>query len=360
MIGNFILHGATNCDSSNYGDYIYGEIVYEYLKEKGINVNFYQPSFFFESNLKDYLKNRSINRREADLIIYIPGGYFGEGHKARFRDNLVQFLRFMPLGIWASYKKVPMVVLGIGAGPNHSSFMNFGIRRICNHSQFVTVRDKESYEALKKLCPKANIIESGDLIITRALKESNQSSQMKRIEQTKNNRRVLLVHYNHSREALLKFARGVKMFIVRHPEYKVVVTSDSILEYEEEYFKEFESESGVKCEHFIYENPSEMTAFLKTIDVVLTCKLHVGVVACSFGKSVVAVACHPEKTVRFYSQIGESGRCTSLFNAAPEEIYELLEKYHEKEIQIDDQVIRKSSLTWELLGQVLGEKYDAQ
>jgi len=356
MIKNVLLHGATNFGSSNYGDYVYAEFVYEYLKEKKINVCFYQPSSFFIRNLRDYLKNQPFDKKEADLIIYIPGGYFGEGHQARFRDNLVQFIRFMPLGIWASYKKIPMVVLGIGAGPNHCFFMNFGIRRICNHSQFVTVRDKESYESLKKLCPKANIIESGDLIITRTINETNQSSQLRRIEQVRNNRKILLIHYNHSKEALRKFAKSVKKFISQHKEYMVVVTSDSILKFEEEYFKEFERESGIKCEHFLYENSSELTALLRIIDVVLTCKLHVGVVACSFEKSVVAVACHPEKTKRFYSQIGESGRCVSLFNVTPDEICRLLEKYHEKKIHIDEQIIKKSSLTWELLEQVIGDK----
>jgi polysaccharide pyruvyl transferase WcaK-like protein len=355
VIKNVMLHGATNFESSNYGDYIYGEMVYEYLKEKKLNVCFYQPSSYFERNLKEYSKNRSINKTEADLIIYIPGGYFGEGHEARFRDNLVQFIRFMPLGIWASYKKIPLVVLGIGAGPNNCSLMNFGIRRICNHSQFVTVRDKESYEALKKLCPKANIIESGDLIITRDLNVSSGSSQLQRIEQIKKNKKVLLVHYNHSKDALLKFASCVNKFTAKNPEYIVVVASDSILKYEEEYFKEFEHESGIKCEHFLYENPSEMTMLLKTVDVVLSCKLHVGVIACSFGKSVIAVACHPEKTARFYSQIGESGRCVSLFDVDSDEICELLEKYHENGIQIDEQVIKKSSLTWELLEPIFGE-----
>lgn len=359
MYGNVVLHGATNCESSNYGDYIYGEMIYEYLKEKGFNVCFYQASSFFKKNLKDYLKNQFIDKRDADLIVYLPGGYFGEGHQARFRDNLVQFIRFMPLGIWASYKRIPMIVLGIGAAPNYCSFMNFGIRRICNHSQIVTVRDKESYEALKKLCPKANIIDSGDLIITNALNIANQSSQIRRIEKIKENRKVLLLHYNHSKEALLKFAGCVKKFTAKHQEYLVVVTSDSILEYEDEYFNEFESKSGINCEHFLYENPYELTALLKNIDVVLTCKLHVGVVASTFGKSVVAVACHPEKTARFYSQIGESGRCVSLFDVKSEEICELLEKYHERKIQIDKQIIKKASITWELLESVVGEKNEA-
>lgn len=358
MISNVILHGATNCESSNYGDFIYAEMIYDHLKEKGINVCFYQPSLFFQKNIKGYSKNSPIDKKDADLIVYIPGGYFGEGHQARFRDNLVHFFRFMPLGIWASYKKIPMVVLGIGAGPNHCSFMNFAIKRICNHSQFITVRDKESYEALKKVCPEANIIESGDLIITKTLNVVNQGSQIRRIEKIKKNRRILLVHYNHSREALLKFAKSVNQFISKYDKYLVVVASDTVLEYDEEYFKKFESKSGIKCEYFRYKNPTEMTDFLKTVDVVLTCKLHIGVVASTFGKSVVAVACHPEKTSRFYSQIGEKGRCVSLFDVVPEDICKLLEKYHKKGIQIHSELIKKASITWELLDSVLGEKYD--
>ncbi|WDU82051.1 polysaccharide pyruvyl transferase family protein [Caloramator sp. Dgby_cultured_2] len=172
------------------------------------------------------------------------------------------------------------------------------------------------------------------MIITRPLKVDNQSIQIQKLLQIRNNKKLLLVHYNHSKEALLKFAKGVKKFISRHGEYMVIVASDSILKCEEEYFNEFERESGIKCEHFLYESPSEMTALLKIIDVVITCKLHVGVVASSFEKSVVAVACHPEKTARFYSQIGESGRCVSLFDVTSEIVFELLEKFHEKKLKL--------------------------
>lgn len=353
MIRNIILHGATNFESSNYGDYIYGEMIYDHLKGKKNNVCFYQPSEFFKRYLKDYSEN--IKKRNTDIIIYIPGGYFGEGHKAGLKENLLHFYRFMPLGIWASYKKIPMVVLGIGAGPNKCWFMNFGIRRICNNSKFVSVRDKESYNALKKLCPNANIIESGDLIITRDLKENINSSQVKRIKEIYKNKKILLVHYNHSKEALLKFAKSVNKFIKRHNDYVVVVASDSILESEQQNFNEFEKNLGIKCEHFIYNDPAEMTYLLKNIDVVITCKLHVGVIASSFGKSVIPVASHPEKTVRFYSQIGESNRFLSLFDSTSDEIYKILEKYHDKSIRIDEQVIRKSNITWGLLEEVMGE-----
>lgn len=358
MSKNILLHGATDFGSSNYGDYIYGEMVYEYLKDKDMNVQFYKPSPFFKKYIKEYSKNHTFKKEDTDLVVYIPGGYFGEGHKASFKENLLHFYRFMPLGIWATYKKVPMVVLGIGAGPNKCWFMNFAIKRICNHSKFITVRDKESYKALKKICPKANIIEGGDLIITKGLNQTNQSSQLKMVEQIKKNKKILLVHYNHSKEALLKFAESVNWFISKHKEYTVVVASDTISDYEDKYFKEFEDKCGIKCEHFVYDDPSEMTALLKSIDVVLTCKLHVGVIAASFGKSVVPIASHPEKTIRFYSQIGESKRFRSLFDTTSEEISLLLEKYHDKNIKINEEIITKSNITWDFFDTIIGDLND--
>lgn len=357
-VNNIILHGATNFGSSNYGDYIYGEIVYDYIREKGKNVFFHDSSDFFKKYLESYNDNKIINKKDSDLIVYIPGGYFGEGHNAPFKENLVQFIRFMPLGIWASYKKIPMIVMGIGAGPNKSKFMNWGIRKICNGSKFVTVRDKESYESLKKLAPKANIIESSDLIITKDLKIDDSTEQIKIVKEIKKKNKILLVHYNHSKEALIKFSRAVKAFIDKNNEYKVVVVSDSLLEFEKDYFNEFERECEINCYHFIYDDPAEMTALLKLSDVILTCKLHVGVIAASFKKSVIAIACHPEKTTRFYSQIGEAGRCVSLFEVEYQKIFEILDKYHEKNIHLDYSIINKANITWDLLDSVLGEKFD--
>lgn len=353
-----MLHGATDCNSSNYGDYIYGELIYDYIKNKGIDVCFYNASTFFKEHLDDFMDTKKFKFSNADGIVYIPGGYFGEGHNARFRDNLVQFLRFMPLGIKASFKKIPMVVLGIGAGPNKDFLMNYGIRKICNHSSVITVRDSESYKSLKNLCPKANIVEAGDVIITKKLNLLESSLQLNKIKDLKNNYKILLVHYNHSDEALIKFANAVKNFINNHPEYKVVVASDSILAFEEEYYQKFNQIMGVKCEHFIYKNPHEMTALLKLVDLVLTCKLHVGVVATTFDKSVIAIACHPEKTKRYYSQIGEEERCISLYNSHSKEIELLLEKYYDKNINIPNKVILKATKTWEILDSVIGDMND--
>ena len=357
-MNNIMLHGATNCKSSNFGDYLYGEIVYKYLVGKGYNVIFYQPSAFFKKYLDDN-GQKNFSKEEADLVIYIPGGYFGEGHSARLVDNLVQFMRFMPLGIWAAFKKKLLAVLAVGAGPNKNILMNFGIKMICNWASIVSVRDNESYDALRKSCPSINLKETGDLILASALNGLNDDTQqLKIIKEIKNKKKILLVHYNHDSIALEKFAKATKKFLSAYTEYHVVVAADSILSYDNEYFSKFKDLLDNACVHFIYNDPREMISLLEITDVVITCKLHVGVVACRLGKSVVSVACHPEKTARFYKQISADERCIDLYTSEVDDIVNLLNKYHNVPVVVNKDVIDTAAKTWGILDAFLEEYND--
>lgn len=352
---NILLHGATNCGSSNYGDYIYGELIYDYLRDRGINTKFFQPSIFFKENLIDYEKMKDINRKNLNGIIYIPGGYFGEGHNARFRDNVIQFLRFLPLGLWASYFKIPIAVVGVGAGPNKCRFMNWGIKRICKKAQLVIVRDKESYISLKRLWPKANIVESFDMIVTKQYERKELTTQIEEILKQAQGKRILLVHYNHSIEALEKFVEAVKIFLSKNQDYFVVVTSDTMMDFEKEYYQKFKKKLCEKSACFCYKDPKELTTLLNYIDVVLTCKLHVGVVAATLHKSVIAVACHPEKTKRFYEAIDEGERCISLFDSTSQDILQALEILHSKNINIPAKIVDKANISWTMIDEFLEE-----
>ena len=349
-----MLHGATNCKSSNFGDYIYGELIYQHLKKQGHEVCFYQLSTFFEKYLPHYAERLPFTYTEADMILYIPGGYFGEGHNARFQDNIVQFMRFMPLGIKASIRKIPIAVIAVGAGPNKNIFMNFGIKRICNHAKLITVRDHTSYIALKDLCPLADVKECGDLILSEDFSNLvTETEQIKYLMKKSGGRKIILVHYNHEKAAVYKFAKVAKNFVNTHPEYYVVVTSDSVLDMENELFKDFRRIYDTECSLINYSDPKEMISLLQKVDVVLTCKLHVGVVSCCLGKSVIAAACHPEKTMRFYEEINEKNRCVDLYSISEQELGELLERYYTYRICISDLSIKKANYSWTLLDNLL-------
>ncbi|MCK1257701.1 hypothetical protein MX099_07560 [Streptococcus uberis] len=101
-----LLHGATDFGSSNFGDFIYGEIYHSFIKEilPDSNVSYYNPSEYFKKYTRNYDFNNN-DAKNADLLVYIPGGYFGEGHNAQLKHNLMQFYRFMPVGLKSLFKK---------------------------------------------------------------------------------------------------------------------------------------------------------------------------------------------------------------------------------------------------------------
>ena len=70
MNNNIMLHGATNCNSSNYGDFIYGDMIYSYFKNLNCNVLFYQPSNFFKNYLNNYKDNKPFNKKQSNLDLY--------------------------------------------------------------------------------------------------------------------------------------------------------------------------------------------------------------------------------------------------------------------------------------------------
>lgn len=348
-MGKVIVHGATNCGSSNFGDYIYVDKLCHYIRQKtDCNVYIADPSNFF----LEHTQFRKGTLQGASLLVYAPGGYFGEGHAARFRDNLVQFIRFMPVGLRASALKIPIFVLGIGAGPNNSKMLSWAIRRITQNAICTTVRDRESYQALEKLgCPR--VIESSDLILDMDIKKSAvETGQVRNIRRLAHGRKILLVHYNHDKKALDIFAQSVAAYVKKHPDWFVVVCYDQLLDQSDEMYDVFKK-SVANSVLFSYSDPYELVSLLSVCTLILTSKLHVGVIGALFEKSVLCVAEHPEKSKRFYRQIGNKERCVSLFETSPLEILALLERYADRSVVIPNTEFEKARLSWSLFDKAL-------
>ena len=102
--------------------------------------------------------------------------------------------------------------------------------------------------------------------------------------------------------------------------------SDQLLDSEEELFSQFCELSGVDALRFRYDDPYEAISVIDSASCVLTCKLHVGVVATMLGSSVICAAEHPEKSKRFYKYIGCPERCFSLYETSSQGIADAMEK----------------------------------
>ena len=354
MMKKIILHGATNCGSSNFGDFLYGVAVYNYIKEnyKDIEVGFYNPSEYFIK----YIGDCKILLSKSDMLIYIPGGYFGQSHKSRFIDNAIQFVRFMPVGIKAIFKSIKIGVIGIGAGPIISPFLKYPIKMIGNKAEMISTRDNESYNALESL-GLDNILELSDLILALNIHNlSDTTDQVVDICKKCEGRKLLFVHYNHSLLARDIFARQLDAFVEENPEYQLVVGSDCLLSYDDEYYIEFSKRVKKNCIQFNYDSPFELIALLERVDAVLTCKLHVGVVATMLNKPVVCFAEHPEKTKRYYRQINQPDRCVSLYDTSEEEMLGILkDKIFEKSF-VPDEEIDKAKRNFDVLNELINKK----
>ena len=265
----------------------------------------------------------------------------------------------MPLGMWASRHKKNMIVLGIGAGPLNNFLMRKGVKKICDSSKLVTTRDNTSYQCLKKISSNNQIFETGDLILTYKVQMlKNRSKQISEILKNANGKKIFIIHFNHDIVALNKFAAAINIFNINNDEYYYVVTSDSILESELENISKFKEKANFDFYHFIYKDPYELSSLLNESSIVLTSKLHVGVVSALLNKSVIVAACHYDKTKRFYEQIGCSDRCVNLYNSSDKAISELIDEKKTKKIIIPAEEIKKSQLTWELLNDFIAREYN--
>ena len=346
----FLLHGATNWGSSNFGDFLYAYEIFTYLKELDPEnkVGFYDASDYFCKYIDNYEIDK-VSLKDADYLVYLPGGYFGEGHKPRFRDNVIQFIRFMPFGLKGAFFKKKMLVVGVGAGPINSWMMKMSVKTVCKKSTAVSTRDNESRSALQKIGI-SDIPNYSDMMVAYDLKSiARKTEQTNDILSYAENKKILLVHYNHSKEAMEKFALAVSSFVSDHKEYKLVVAADSILPYEQEYFEQFSKLCNEESYHYIYDDPYELIELIRMSDAVLTCKLHVGVIACMFNKAVMCAAEHPEKTFRFYKQVDKTEQCISLYDSSADQIKELLTRYHKSVVSVPETETENAKKHWTIL-----------
>lgn len=340
-----LLHGATDCGSSNYGDFLYGKLIWDHIHElfHSANIGFYNPSDFFDEFINRGNSCRfSGNIKDVTAAVYIPGGYFGEGHNATWKENLIQFMRFIPFGLKCKHFHIPLAIIGVGAGPNKNFVFRYAIKKIIRYANIVTVRDDESLNALKKIgC--GGCISLTDPILAFNIKQYDKpvDTDIKRFLPV--GKKIILVHYNHSKNAAVKFGEAIRIFRNDFPEYYPVVTTDQLISVQIDFRKDFEQAYGLSDYYYYeYRDPFALGGLISVSDFILTSKLHVGVTAAQKSKSVLAVAVHPEKTGRFYNQIRESDRFMALEDVSSLEIANKVESLIGKNTIVPDIAVEKA------------------
>lgn len=338
-----LIHGATN--GSNYGDCLFAHIFYKKLSKYG-EVDFLEMPFF---GICEYLKkeipgyvNKNINIRNADVLVYMSGGYFGDTTKS-LKEAIKRYFRYFFVAEYFIFKRKQIIICGVGGGPIYNRFLRKKIVRLMNYASYITVRDEETAIYFK------NNGVSNEIVVTTdsALEiEKNKVQELDNYiikKQFPNKSKIFFHVYGDNKnnyELKTKILPALNKFIFENPDkYVVYVGTDNYCKtkiQDLDIYKELRA-NKVPLQ---YESTKKMNCILNNMDFVITVKLHVGIVATLFEKSVLSFARHKSKTKRFYKQIGYTDRCILLSQVNENVIYEMINKYIDIPMKIDEEIKR--------------------
>lgn len=338
-----LLHGATN--GTNFGDCLFSVLFYRKLAERfgKESVSFYDRwPFGIGKHLRKtlrYTKRLTLSDyRGVDVFVYISGGYFGDGAKS-LKNSSIRFVRYLLPGLVAVKRGVPLHVIGLEIGPLHHWFVRKAVSIILASSVLTIARNQESKEYAEQLGV-SDVICSADTAIS--LQKSDfygYASEGIKLFVSRLTKKVvflhLLPHDSVDGEFMSKLIQPLIRYMNEHDEYCVVYGTDGGQRKRD--FAQLGavfSKQGIEHYYLDYTNVYDMCYFLDSTSLILTRKLHVGIVGAVFGKAVISTPIHMHKTVRFYKQIGEEDRCVPYGMLKGDTLYDLLNRYGENQISI--------------------------
>ena len=345
-----ILNGATS--GTNFGDYLFAEMFQERIGKLvgSENVFWYTSRFamsdFYRKNLKNY---NTYRLGDMDALVYISGGYFC-GQDNGVKDYIKRYLRYFKVGMQCLRRRIPHAIIGMEVGVSHSKILQHIQKKLLKRSDLLIVRNAESLEVLKKIGINHAVCTADSVFaMERSLFENKELPK----EIATCEKKILLFHiYPHpARNASVKekIVPIVNEFIKSHPEYTVLITSDQCSPTLESELREISDMIEGDKLTYLYDDPIALCKVIDRADLVVTPKLHVGIVGARLGKSVVSFCDHAEKVLRLYAQLGEDGRTCALRELDTERGVAMLEKYHETPITVPESITALARSNFELL-----------
>jgi polysaccharide pyruvyl transferase WcaK-like protein len=329
------LHGAYRHD--NFGDMLLLGIYIRWIRESHPECRVVLP--FLRNNLTGLVKadGRGISELfRASALVYGGGGYFGEPNQGWTLWALRNSLRHVPVGAVARARGIPIAISGVGAGPLSSGLARRLFVRLFRWAGSVTVRDVESRDYMERYGVEAEravvtadaalSLEAAD-VPTGALEEAGQA-----LRGLAGSWRIgFNVAHSIRLRGMDPLLHDMRAFAARYPQASFVFFLDEGAGRGEAYHvtrmaREIERRVAAPAVVIPYQGPDQVLGVIKALDLVITTKLHVGIVACALGTSVLAFPAH-QKTRRFYEQISAGDRCLPLHRIGPGDALAQLERF---------------------------------
>lgn len=333
-----LLNGATR--GTNFGDFLFAKMFQEHIAEKvgAENVAWYTSRYAYSAYYRKYLKNSNqFPLKETDALVYISGGYFG-GNDKTFKQFVTRYLSYFDIGIKFALRKKKYAIIGVEVAPSSSRWITAVQRFILRRASVLTVRNEESFRAVKAMGIN-NAICTADSVFAMpvSLFSGVEAPAMDGVGTPR-----LLVHMNPIKAKNEKIIRRVvpvvNRFVKNHPEYHVVLACDQYSQEQRAALDEVAALIDGPVTTVEYDDPLALYRVIEQVDVVVTTKLHVGIVGARLGKSVISFSGHTEKIQRLYSQLGESDRTCPLDQVTEEQGLAMLEAYYNKPMCVSQEI----------------------
>ncbi|WP_213524311.1 polysaccharide pyruvyl transferase family protein [Nonlabens sp.] len=300
---NVYIHSSLK--ALNFGDELLALILIDKIDERNsiyINSIPGKTTILFDK----HPQLRNINKKfpkKIDLLLFGGGGYFGSP-KVKFSKWDVRFIiSFWKLLVLKILKNPKSMIIGTGIGPN--SFLSKRIIKILlrNNISPIRVRDEESKRYLDQYLKKPTNIEViRDLASYKHLYPEFLNSKIKKTQ-----RKEILIHNIY----LKKFTQtGIEYLTELNKKgFDITIIADSEKTNKKigTITKEWER-IGFKISSIQYTNLEELLERITCSYLVITSKLHVGIVSTTFNIPTISIPEHI-KTIRYHRSINNEEFC---------------------------------------------------
>lgn len=322
--------------NDNFGDFlIYEEEIRCLYAQFGDDIKIITADIspFYDTYTRvDRKRNHREALKEADLIIFGGGGYFGVG-VPKLVPN-IQFMQLFGLKALSVVKSgKPFMIAGVGAGPLNYGFSRRVAKQVFEKAAIASVRDAESKQFLQEIGVERSIEVHADWILGAQFTWNKEDGSW--LQENHIDKKVMLIHLvtvpEEKGKGVETVIYDIRKFCKEHGEYQPIVVCDQtkqdVYARTQEVYRELE---GVSPLYYPYQSPKGLLTLIRDSDLIITDKLHLGIVGVNLGKKVVSTANHP-KTLRFYKQIKREAYCTLIRTIEPGQAYRMLNAVLEDE-----------------------------
>lgn len=246
----------------------------------------------------------------SEKVVFFGGGYLGQNDNWRSWSERFQRIH-LPIIDFVVKEEIPHAILGLGVGPISNGKIREAVVRLFQSSRFASVRDSESYEFLRSNgVTNPNLYQAADAAI--ALTSDLNPGDPKPA------RRIIGLHlvYLPPLANLRRFLSILKIVfraVSIDQDCEIFLFADNPSRFKGQlYLKSLLGALRPFCpvplRCYWYKDTDDFIIFLNSLSLVITEKLHAGIIATSLGKHTLAVPRH-RKTFRYYRQIEKSDQC---------------------------------------------------